>query len=67
MKLTEEKDVTALATLASAYAATGSPAEAAKTVEKALKVDPDNDKLRSDLVRYEAEAQATSPHPGGGR
>lgn len=61
VNLTEGRDATALATLASAYAASGSPAEAAKTVEKALRVDPDNDKLRSDLVRYRAEARATSP------
>ena len=61
VELTGRKDAGALATLASALAASGSPAEAAKTMAEALEVGPGNDEMRSLLARYKAEAEATSP------
>jgi tetratricopeptide (TPR) repeat protein len=61
VELTGRKDAAALATLASALAASGSPAEAAKTMAEALEVGPGNDEMRSLLARYRAEAEATSP------
>ena len=61
VRLTERKNANALATLAAAQAATGDPVNATRTIEEALRADPENERLRSALREYEQSARALTP------
>jgi tetratricopeptide (TPR) repeat protein len=57
VRLTSRRNAPALATLAAAQAATGSPAKAVESVREALKLDPKNNEFTVALKRYEADAK----------
>jgi Tfp pilus assembly protein PilF len=58
VRLTDRKNASALATLAAAQAATGSPAKALTTIGEALTIAPDNKEYLSAKMRYASDAKA---------
>ncbi len=58
VRLTEGKDAFALATLAAAQAASGDPAGAAETMNKAVDLEPKNTGYREVLERYKMETKS---------
>ena len=61
VRLTGEADPSALATLAAAQAASGDPASAEGTMEKAIEIEPKNAGYVGLYKRYKEEAEALKP------
>jgi len=60
VRLTKRKNAPALALLAQAHAANGSPAKAAKAIQEAMTMDPKNSEYRDLRDRYEKETKSLS-------